>query len=141
MDQSQFGECIKLAKSKSRGPSGKAYYAAYKSQNRYTTNKRKKLERTLKAHPNNLQVVAALKNISYKRKTPGTAMWSSTKRKVAQVFKEFTGLMNNNVFNTNPVIKQNAVASLKSPKTSISTKVTNRLGDRAHDKLGNLVWG
>ncbi len=127
---------------KSRGSSGKAYYAAYKTQGTFAKNRRKKLERTLKAQPNNLQVVQALKNISnYRRKTPGTSVWSSTKRTVAKLFKEFTGTMDINVFNTNPAIKSVAVSGLKAKtKTTMSGKVTNKLGDRAHDKLGNLVW-
>lgn len=125
---------------KKRGPSSKAYYASYKSQNRYATNKRKKLERTLKAQPNNEQVKEALKNISYRRSAPNTSMWSSGKRKTAKLFKEFTGKMLYEVFNTNPAIKFQAVAKLVSGRKAEHTKVTNRLGDRAHDKQGNLVW-
>ena len=109
---------------KTRGPSAKAYYAAYKSQGTFAKNRRKKLERTLKAQPNNLQVAQALKNIdSYRRKTPNVSTWSTTRRDTAKLFKEFTGMMNINVF----IYKTHS-------------KVTNRLVDRAHDKQGNLVW-
>ena len=127
---------------KSRAPSCKAYYAGYKSKGTFAKNRRKKLERTLKARPNNLQVIQALKNISsYRRKTPGTPTWSSTKRTIAKLFKEFTGVMNSNVFSTNPAIKVVAISNLKAKtKVTMSGKVTNKLGDRAHDKLGNLVW-
>jgi hypothetical protein len=125
---------------KTRGPSAKAYYAAYKSQNKYATNRRKKLERTLKEQPNNEQIVAALKNITYRRKTPNTRMWSSTKRKVAGMFKEFTGSMNYNVFNTNDMVRTLAVNALKSNKTAAAEKVSFKLGARAHDGHGNLVW-
>ena len=126
--------------SKTSGPSKKAQYAAYASQNRYAANRKRKLLKTLKAQPNNLQVVEALKNIKYRRSIPATAMWSSTKRKVACLFKQFTGLMNNDVFSNNPVTKTQATNKLRGSAVVITGKVTNKLGDRAHDKLGNLVW-
>lgn len=126
--------------SKTSGPSKKAQYAAYKSENRQAKNRKRKLLKTLKAQPNNLQVEAALKNITYRRCTPGVRVWSSTKRKVAGLFKEFTGLMDNDVFSNNVVIKSQSVNKLRGTKVVIAGKVTNKLGDRAHDKLGNLVW-
>ena len=127
---------------KTRGPSAKAYYAAYKSQGTFAKNRRKKLERTLKAQPNNLQVAQALKNIaSYRRKTPNVSTWSTTRRDTAKLFKEFTGMMNINVFNTNQDVKVLAISSLKNKVIyKTHSKVTNRLVDRAHDKQGNLVW-
>lgn len=125
---------------KTRGPSAKAYYAAYKSQNRFATNRKRKLERLLKQHPNNKQIAEALKNIKYRRKTPGTSTWLSSMRKTAGLFKEFTGKMNMNVFNTNPDVRVQAVSALKSNKTATQEKVSFKLGDRAHDKNGALVW-
>lgn len=126
--------------SKSRGPSAKAYYARYKAENRFAANRKRKLLKALKEQPNNKQIEQALKNITYRRKTPNTSVWSSGKRKTAGLFKQFTGCMSFEVFNSNPIVKTNAINKLNSGVKSIHTKVTNRLGDRAHDKLGNLVW-
>lgn len=127
---------------KTRGPSAKAYYAAYKSQNKYAANKRKKLERTLKAQPNNEQVVNALKNIKYKRKTPGTSVWSHTKKSIAAMFKEVVGKVNTDVFSNNDAIRNMALVNLKTKFTNKfpNEKVSFKLGARAHNKNGELVW-
>lgn len=127
---------------KTRGPSAKAYYAAYKSQNKYATNKRKKLERTLKAQPNNEQVVIALKNIKYKRKTPGSPTWSHTKKATAAMFKQVVGKVNIDVFSNNDATRNMALVNLKTKFSNMfpNEKVSFKLGARAHNKSGELVW-
>lgn len=76
-----------MAKSASKGK--QAAYAAYKSQNRFVTNKKRKLLKTQKAQPNNEQVAEALKNIRWTRKTPGTAIWSHTKISAATMKSKY----------------------------------------------------
>lgn len=60
--------------------------AAYKSQMRYVTNKKKKLERHLKKFPDDAQAQEALKNVSESsiRKTPNSYVWKSQQMKYAQ---------------------------------------------------------
>jgi len=66
-----------MAKGSSKGK--QAAYAAYKSQNRFVTNRKNKLTKLLKEQPNNEQIVSALKDIKYRRDTPNTSVWSATK--------------------------------------------------------------
>jgi hypothetical protein len=66
-----------MAKGSSKG--AQASYSNYKSQNRFATNRKRKLLKLQKEQPNNLQVAEALKNIKYRRKTPNTSVWSHTK--------------------------------------------------------------
>lgn len=57
---------------------GKNTQSAYKTEGRYAKNKRVKLERHLKQHPNNDQAREALKNIKeYSRKASRSKSWSS----------------------------------------------------------------
>ena len=124
---------------KTRGPSAKAYYSAYKSQNKFATNRKRKLLKLQKQQPNNLQIAEALKNISYRRKTPGTSMWSHTDKNTAKLFKEVTGMMDYNVFNTNDIVASTARTKLRSGVKAEHTKVSFKLGDRMHDKFGASV--
>lgn len=64
-------------------------YKVYQNTNRQATNRKRKLERLLKKFPNNLQLVEALKNIKYRRKTPKTTQWSHTSKSTAELFKKF----------------------------------------------------
>lgn len=64
---------------KTRSKHQKDLYSAYKSQNRFATNRKRKLLKLQKEQPNNEQIVTALANIKYRRKTPGTAVFSKTK--------------------------------------------------------------
>ncbi len=64
-------------------------YKSYQAGKRFEINRKKKLERTLKAQPNNEQVKNALKNIKYRRRTPKEAKWSHTEKAWAQMKKEF----------------------------------------------------
>lgn len=71
-----------MAKAKSQGASKKNARAAYKSENRYEKNRRKRLERVLKEQPNNEQVRDALKkpSLEYRRYKPKTKYgWVNTR--------------------------------------------------------------
>lgn len=126
---------------KRTSPSDKAYYANYKASNRYASNRKRKLLKAQKEQPNNAQIDAALKNISYRRKTPGTSIWSHTRKNTAKLIKEVVGKMDINIFNTNLVIANTALGKLKSVRQTTGGKVSFKLGDRAHDVHGNtFVW-
>ena len=92
-----------------------------------------------KEQPNNTQITEALKNIKYRRKTPGTSVWSHTRKNVAKLMKEVIGRMDYNIFNTNDTVAFNAISNLKSKNKAVVTKVSFRRGDRAHDKFGALL--
>lgn len=95
-------------KSKSKGAEG--YFAAYKSSKRWEANRIRRLERTLKAQPNNEQVKAALKGgLVYRRKTPVTRMWSASWIQVAKLFKEFSGRFDPNIMSSNSDIAKTAL--------------------------------
>lgn len=64
---------------KQRSRHQKELYTQYKSQNRFATNRKRKLLKLLKEQPNNAQIPVALENIKYRRKTPGTPHFSKTK--------------------------------------------------------------
>ena len=106
-------------------------------------NRKQKLLKLLKQQPNNQQIQDALVNIKYRRKTPKTQEWSKTDIRLAQLFKEFTGRADWDLFSSNPKVQAAALAvhSKKSWTNLPEGKVSFALGARAHDKYGNLVWG
>jgi hypothetical protein len=71
--------------------SQEAYYSKYKTL--YPENRKRKLQRVLKAQPDNEQVKMALKDIHYRRKTPNSAVWSSSSRRMAQMLRDWTGYL------------------------------------------------
>lgn len=99
-----------MANKTSKGQEG--YYASYKASNKQAKNRKIKLERQLKKQPNNEQVALALKNIMYRRKTPTTSVWSHSMIRQAKLIKEFTGYFNPNIFNSNPKVAAEALATL-----------------------------
>lgn len=111
--------------------SRKAYYAAYKSMNKYATNRKRKLLKLKKEQPNNTQITAALNNIHYRRSTPKSPVWNSTKKATAALFKSVTGFMDSAVFNPNIELRNRALSQSKSKYTSQWTKVSFRMWDRA----------
>jgi hypothetical protein len=105
-------------------------------------NRKRKLLKLLKQQPNNKQIETALANIRYRRKTPKTQEWSKTDIRIAQVFKQFTGRADWDLFSSNPKTQAAALAmhSIKPFNNLPEGKVSFLLGARAHDKYGNLVW-
>lgn len=117
------------------------YYTLYKSQERWKSNRKRRLEKTYLQQPNNEQIEAALKVLKYRRRIPTTAQWSASKRNLAQLFKQFVGRCDPQIFHSNEKISAPALQSAFGVHTKVPEgKVSFRLGDRAHDKLGNLVW-
>lgn len=123
-----------MAKS-TTSPSQTAYYARYKTSNKWKSNREKRLLRTLKRQPNNKdQINAAMANLSYRRKTPNTPMWSSTTRKEAMLLKEGTGSAPHACFSSNKKLASVALAALRSkhpesllPKGSVDFSIGARL--------------
>lgn len=86
------------------------YYARYKSTNKWKSNREAKLLRQLKLQPGNAeQINAAIGNIEYRRKTPNSSMWSSSKRRMAQLLKEFSGSAKHECFSSNAKVSEVAI--------------------------------
>ncbi len=66
----------------------KELYTAYKTSKRFETNRKRKLLKLLKQHPNNEQLTAALQNIHYRRKKPKSRQFSKTKISTLSLSKE-----------------------------------------------------
>ena len=112
-----------------------AYLSAYKANNRWATNRRKKLERQLKLQPNNLQVKAALDNLGgqkYRRKTPTTPVWSSDNIRVAKLFKYFVGRVHKDLFSSNSklrelALREHGIRQLPQPQGKVDFSIAARL--------------
>jgi hypothetical protein len=119
-----------------RGASAESQAAMYKSNKRWVTNRKRRLLRAQKKHPNNEQIAVALKGLHYRRKTPTTPAWSSTRRKIAVLIKEFKGRVDMGIFSANEKVSGPAMllAGPKSaalPKTNSSEYAMFSLGARA----------
>ena len=83
--------------------------AAPATNTRIESNRRRRLERTVKAQPNNEQAAIALKETrGHKRKKPNTPYWSHTMIREAKLFKEFTGNMDLAIFSSIDTVRANA---------------------------------
>jgi hypothetical protein len=78
---------------------------------RTQANRKRRLERTLKAQPNNKQVELALSDTGTKRKAPITPQWSHSAIRLAKLFKEFTGRAPKELFSSNPKVVQSALST------------------------------
>jgi hypothetical protein len=109
---------------------------------RTEANRKRRLERTLKAQPNNTQVQLALKDTKTRRKAPIKRVWSHSARYMAQVFKQFCGTAPLALFSTNPKIQQEALQTVRLPETAkaVPGKVDFSIGARAHNYCGQLIW-
>lgn len=97
-------------------------FAQYKSNRTWEKNRKAKLERTLKAQPNNEQVKNALKQIVYRRKTPNTRVWSASWIKVAKLFKLFEGRFDPNIMSANQELARAAL----SRQSKVSAEILKR---------------
>lgn len=126
--------------------SDKAHHVTYKAQQLWSRNRRIKLERALKNAPNNLQIVAALKNISYRRKTPKTREWCHVDKYMAHVIKQISGFCDKNIFHSNKDLRSAAFTNIASKREKVSTspnfnsKSMYTMKERAHTGKGELVW-
>lgn len=78
---------------------------------RTQANRKRRLERTLRAQPNNLQVQNALLEVGRQRKAPVTPEWSHTAIRLAKLFKEFAGRAPKELFSSNPKVAQSALTT------------------------------
>jgi hypothetical protein len=123
-----------MAKSSSKGK--QTQYDLYKSKQTWKHNRERKLLRALQKNPGNAkQIEAAIKNITYRRKTPKASIWTKTKIKTAQLVKFACGSCPHDIFSSNQKLADQSLASLRStfdPKTLGDLKVSFKLGDRLH---------
>jgi hypothetical protein len=123
-----------MAKTSSK--SKQAQYDLYKSKQTWKANRERKLLRALQKNPGNAkQIEAAIKNITYRRKTPKTKVWSKTKIKIAQLMRQVCGSCPHDIFSSNQKVADQVLASLRTtfnPKTLGDLKVSFKLGDRLH---------
>jgi hypothetical protein len=123
-----------MAKTSSKGK--QTQYDLYKSKQTWKANRERKLLRALQRNPGNAkQIEAAIKNISYRRKTPKSTIWNKTRIKIAHLIKQVCGSCPHDIFSSNQKIADQTLASLRStfdPKTLGNLKVSFQLGDRLH---------
>jgi hypothetical protein len=89
--------------------SQEGYYAKYKSSKTWETNRKARLERALKAQPNNEQIKAALKGMVYRRKTPGPLGWSAQDKAAAQLYRRIAGYFDRGILSKDPKVSQLAL--------------------------------
>lgn len=103
-----------MAKGKRNGKGHELRYAAYKQERRWEKNRKLKLARALKLAPDNKQIAEAV--VVYRRTTPTTKVWSATNRRIAELFKEFSGRADKDLFSKNE--KLAAVTLMKPSKVA-----------------------
>ncbi len=99
--------------------SQEGYYARYKANRVWETNRKRRLERALKSQPNNEQIKAALKGMVYRRKTPTTRMWSASWIRTAKLFKEFEGRFDPKLMSAN----QDVVRAALQQQSKVSAEI------------------
>jgi hypothetical protein len=123
------------------GASKESQAASYKGTKRWETNRLAKLLRAQRRHPNNEQITAAMKNIHYRRKTPTTAMWSNTKRRVARLMKEFKGVCHPEIFSTNEKVSSPALMLPGPFSVAVKSKSTSDFGMFTLETRARIVTG
>ena len=126
-----------MAKTSSKGK--QACYDLYKTKQTWKHNRERKLLRALQKNPGNAkQIEAAIKNITYRRKTPKATIWNKTKIREAQLIRQVCGSCPHDVFSSNSKIADSTLASLRTnfnPKALQAQTVSFKLGDRAKWKV------
>ena len=108
---------------------------------RTQANRKRRLQRTLKAQPNNVQVQNALLEVGSKRKAPASPQWSHSAIRLAKLFKEFTGRAPKELCSSNPKVAQ-AAMTVPSTKEFVNLpkgKVDFSIGARAFMREGK-TW-
>jgi hypothetical protein len=125
-----------MAKKTSKGQEG--YYSRYKANKTWEVNRKRKLERTLKEQPNNLQVKTALKSIVYRRKTPNTRPWSATWIRTAKLFKLFTGRFDPSIMSANQDVSR---AAMQKPGPRTLEKLNlPAMADKSFFSIGSRIY-
>lgn len=118
---------------KTTSKSKQNYYAVYKATQRWKKNREARLLKAMREQPNNQNVVEALANLKYRRKTPTNPQWSHSDRAKAQILKYFAGHVTADCFSSNPQVQAEALRNLfgtHNEKSLPQGKVSFRLGDR-----------
>lgn len=113
-----------MAKTKSKAATAAA--AIYKLNRRWESNRKRRLERTIRNQPNNEQAKLALKNISYRRKTPVTREWSASWIAFARLFKFCTGRFDRDIMSSNPETSRKALLAQSPAAMHAKTKQGTR---------------
>jgi hypothetical protein len=124
-------------KSKTTAPAAAVPQGVLRTQ----ANRKRRLQRTLKAQPNNVQVQNALLEVGSKRKAPTNPQWSHSAIRLAKLFKEFTGRAPKELFSSNPKVAQ-AAMTVPSTKEFVNLpkgKVDFSIGARAFMREGK-TW-
>lgn len=113
-------------------------YAAYKASMKWKTNREAKLRKLIKQNPNNMELVAALKNVSYRRKTPKASFWSHSMKRTAEVLKQFCGRCPHAVFSSNKVVASDTLRNLSKDITrqAANTNYRSNIMSEAFIKAG-----
>lgn len=110
---------------------------------RTQANRKRRLERTLKAQPNNQQVVRALQDVGNARKAPKVPQWSHSDIALAKLFKYFSGRASPDLFSSNPKVQAQALQYFNPEREWYGLpqgKVSFSLAARARNKYGETVW-
>jgi hypothetical protein len=133
-----------MAKGKTSSKSDQNYWSRYKSNKTWETNRKRKLAKHLKKHPNDKVAQQATNAIKYRRGTPKDPQWTPGNVRIAKLFKDFAGFVNRDMFNSNHKIQLEALNSYNKPKAGTRVNQTSRvdftLGARAHDRYGRQAW-
>lgn len=115
------------------------YYAVYKTTRKWEANRKRRLEKTLRAQPNNKQVQAALKSLVYRRRTPTNRVWSATWIRAAKIIKLFEGRFDPQIMSSNPDVARSALQKNSQNKDFVLPPVTtkNYFSLEARTALGN----
>lgn len=120
----------------SKGQEG--YYSRYKANKTWEVNRKRKLERTLKAQPDNLQVKTALKSIVYRRRIPSTRPWTASWIRLAKIFKLFTGRFDPAIMSANPDVSR---AAMQKPGPKTLQKLNNPvMADKNFFTLSSRIY-
>jgi hypothetical protein len=133
-----------MAKGKTSSKSDQNYWSRYKSNKVWETNRKRKLAKHLKHHPNDRVAQQAASQIKYRRATPKDPQWTPGNIKIAKLFKDFAGFVNKDMFNSNHKIQLEALATYNKPRAGTRVNQPSRvdftLGARAHDRYGRPAW-
>jgi hypothetical protein len=127
---------------KSGGASKVGQAATYKSQKLWERNRTRRLKKLMVLQPNNETLVKALANIHYRRKTPTTPFWSSSRIQQARLFKMFCGRVDMDMFSNNEKVSGPALltpgpySKLRFP--NVPEKTMFQLGTRA--RFPGAAW-
>ena len=111
------------------------YYALYKTSRKWESNRKRRLEKTLREQPNNKQVKQALQTLVYRRKTPSTRPWSASWVRAAKIIKQFEGRFDPQIMSSNP-----DTARVALQKNSQNTGFVALTGPKSFFSIEQRAW-